>query len=348
MKNLISSVLMLLFSFKVYGATIYVPQDYTTIQAAIDNANDEDIISVASGTYNENIIIQTKNISVIGENQETTFIEGNTGPVVTIYSNVPRTAILSGFTITGGSGNNNNQGGGVFITSASPTLRNLTVKNNSAYYGAGIYINSYSDPLLDNLTIYNNNNGEGIFINNDSDPMLTNITIYGHTQSTGGGITVYNNSHPILARSIVWGNWSTELHLTQTSSIMVLDSNIEGGQSSSGDGTLYWGSGNTNGYPNFLNSGDENFGLQATSPCVGQTTSGNYTQTCGALNGIFVDIPGDCSFDGSTVDFSGECLAQTGDFGLVYNTGAVSGDVNLDGVLNLIDVINSIKMIVNP
>jgi parallel beta-helix repeat protein len=47
--------------------TITVPNDYESIQAAIDNATDEDKIVVKGGTYTDSILID-KAITLVGEN----------------------------------------------------------------------------------------------------------------------------------------------------------------------------------------------------------------------------------------------------------------------------------------
>jgi parallel beta-helix repeat protein len=69
------------------------------IQGLIDNASDGDIIFIPSGTYYEHIIIN-KSISLIGEDKNTTIIDGNysAGYVVWIVSNWVN---ISGFTIEG-------------------------------------------------------------------------------------------------------------------------------------------------------------------------------------------------------------------------------------------------------
>jgi parallel beta-helix repeat protein len=72
------------------GNTLYVggsgPGNYSKIQDAIDNASDGDTVFVYEGLYTENINIE-KSINLIGEDKESTIIDGDEkGDVVFIYS----------------------------------------------------------------------------------------------------------------------------------------------------------------------------------------------------------------------------------------------------------------------
>jgi parallel beta-helix repeat protein len=75
------------------GSILYVggggPGNYTTIQDAIDDSTNGDTVFVYddSSPYFENIVID-KSIELIGENKETTIIDGyNTGPVIWVLNN---------------------------------------------------------------------------------------------------------------------------------------------------------------------------------------------------------------------------------------------------------------------
>ena len=56
---------------------IAVPGEYPTIQLAIDNANDGDVIVIASGTYSENLTIGAgKALTLRGAGPTATILDG--------------------------------------------------------------------------------------------------------------------------------------------------------------------------------------------------------------------------------------------------------------------------------
>jgi parallel beta-helix repeat protein len=79
--------------------TIIVPDDYLTIQEAINNAVDGDAIYVRAGTYYENVVVN-KTIILIGESRENTIIDGKgVGKVLELTVDG---ILISNFTITNG------------------------------------------------------------------------------------------------------------------------------------------------------------------------------------------------------------------------------------------------------
>ena len=61
---------------KAQPKTVVVPDDFSSIQEAIDTASDGDTVYVKTGAYHENVRIN-KSISLIGENVDSTVIDGN-------------------------------------------------------------------------------------------------------------------------------------------------------------------------------------------------------------------------------------------------------------------------------
>ncbi len=73
---------------------------FRSIQAGINFSSNDDNVTVSAGSYVENINFNGKNIAVIGEDRETTIIDGNqNGEVVTFTGGVSTAALLDGFTL---------------------------------------------------------------------------------------------------------------------------------------------------------------------------------------------------------------------------------------------------------
>lgn len=78
------------------GSVIRVPEDYPTIQEAIDATSPESAIFVSSGVYFERLVIN-KTLSLVGEDKKTTVIDGEgEGTVVEIRAD---RVVLDGFTV---------------------------------------------------------------------------------------------------------------------------------------------------------------------------------------------------------------------------------------------------------
>ncbi len=147
---------------KISGVTYRVPQDYSTIQAAIDACSDGDTVLVSEGTYLENIRYKGKAIVVASlylvdgdtTHIENTIIDGSgstdpdSGSVVYFINGEDTTSVLCGLTIRGGYGTNKNWGiwsrfgGGVFCDSAGARLVRNYIKRNRIIgqlaYGGGL------------------------------------------------------------------------------------------------------------------------------------------------------------------------------------------------------------------
>jgi parallel beta-helix repeat protein len=132
---------------KTQSPTIIVPDDFPTIQDAINNATDGDTIFVRSGKYVENLIIN-KTISLVGEDKITTIIDGNhTGNVVRITRD---NVNIENFTVeNSGSENITDFNCGILVRTGS----NCTITDNvlqSNYCGIRIFLGSYNTSMLRN------------------------------------------------------------------------------------------------------------------------------------------------------------------------------------------------------
>ena len=130
-------------------ADILVPQDYATIQEAIDAATDGNTILVGPGEYPEAIDFGTKNLVLESSDGPETTIIGRYGTkisIVTIGGGQTIATELRGFTIWRGyrgtpvPGNPSSLvGGGIFVNESSPLIENCIFTDNKTAFGSGIY-----------------------------------------------------------------------------------------------------------------------------------------------------------------------------------------------------------------
>ncbi len=152
----------------IFGRLITVPQDYPSIQAAIDAASDYDTITVSPGTYPENIHFGGKNIILQSRDPTdlavvaATVIDGNqSGSVVTFAGTENETCVLSGFTIRNGKADYGaGICGGTWDQHTRATIRNNVVTANEAggveaRHGDGGGL-AYCDGLIENNAIAGN------------------------------------------------------------------------------------------------------------------------------------------------------------------------------------------------
>jgi len=174
---------------------------FSTIQAGIDAANDDDTVLVAAGTYVENVNINNNIILTSTSGPENTIIDGNdVQQVVQFGSSTTRDCFLEGFTITNGgnfSGNTDEGGGGIIVEGGSPTLNNLIIKGNTREYwsGGGIRIEEGGNPLIEGCIIkenYASDDGGGIDAWRASFE-LKNSTISNNASTFGQAISISTN-----------------------------------------------------------------------------------------------------------------------------------------------------------
>lgn len=142
--------------------TLYVsPTQYTTIQAAINAANSGDTIQVASGVYDESIILN-KSVSLIGENPSNTIIDSSgTGNNTILITTSTNNVKIEGFTIQ--KGNSSFQSVSLLIgRSKGHIIRNNIIRQSA--YGLTMLAN---DSYIVNNVIANNTD-VGIYLSSSN------------------------------------------------------------------------------------------------------------------------------------------------------------------------------------
>lgn len=183
-----------------------VPLDAATIQAGIDSAAAGDTVVVACGTYYEHAVTLKSGVTVRSETGQADCAIVDAGAQDRVFTATGLTgAVLKGFTIANGL---RSWGAGVHINGSSMTVENCLIRDNVAHWpgslgqGGGMEIESCS-PTLRNLTIVNNSGPEGaglaLFW---ASPALENCIV-----AFNDGVSAYcYDSSPSFACSDIHGN----------------------------------------------------------------------------------------------------------------------------------------------
>lgn len=222
--SLTSMVILPSFIVKAQTRTLVVPDQYPTIQGAINHANAGDTVYVKTGTYFETLVID-KPLTVIGQNRTNTIINANQAlvDIVTIRaSNVT----FTGFTVE-------NCGGYVNQPITQPSgivLENGEYCNISdnilAYipYGVGICIGnpatSSSHPSNGNTIEDNFITAGGLRINNAYNNLIARNIAY-------KGAEIYEGSNNnIIGNYFTTGNSSMGLEISASSNNTIVNNTI--------------------------------------------------------------------------------------------------------------------------
>jgi len=240
--------ILFIHCFILHGQIIHVPQDQATIQAAIDYSTDHDTILVAPGEYFENINFNGKNIVLCSDfvftrnfsDIQSTIINGSlpvhadTASCVLIVSGEDSTAVLQGFTITGGKGTRwedehganhwYTEGGGILIQYSSPTIKDNIITWNEAINipsgttsagGGGIRCGDGNPHIFNNIISYNKGRYGGGIVMNYSGALIKNNIIIGNSGGEdfgGGGLWfLYNGDKPLILENNTIVNNSSAL-----------------------------------------------------------------------------------------------------------------------------------------
>ncbi len=275
------------------AATLNVPAQYATIQAAINASLSGDTVVIGDGVYtgpgDVDVDFGGRGITVTSQN----------GPGATVIDcggssaanhrgfylhSYETNAVIRGLTIKngyedGGYGGafGGGSGGAIYNFGAGLTVQNCILKGNTAVGGSGGGLYNYtegSNPItLVNCVLTGNsaNYGGGLYAATVlSTITLTNCTLTGNSALAGhgGGVYSYNFGYPAnsgtirLTNDILYGDAGGECAFSGTA-IAASYCDIQGG---------YAGTSNLSADPLFVNTPTD-LHLLPASPCVGAGTS---------------------------------------------------------------------------
>lgn len=187
------------------SSVIRVLPGSVTIQAAINAANPGDTILVAPGTYYEHIVVN-KTLSLIGENKETTIIDGNRTDIVVkiTASNVN----FTGFTVRRSGQTWMNSG--IFLNFGSSNNKisdNIVTQN---YHG--IFLKSSAGHVISSNNI-SFNTGRGINLRSSSGNTICANSI----SQNDNGIELFDSTSNVITANTISDNGWAGIHLRQSS-----------------------------------------------------------------------------------------------------------------------------------
>jgi hypothetical protein len=282
---------VIFYASAMTATTLQVPGGYATIQEAIDAAqlhaffdsidvssNDPyaaqednglvggsiffegDTITVAAGTYVENLLIEGRMVHLMStDGTAETIIDGVQGGSCVTFRNAPG-ASIRGFTIENGS---EFRGGGINAEYSYVSIEDNLIRNNHATHGGGLSTYSISGSITRNLIINNDADGYGGGARmRGSDVVFANNTVWGNSAVSGAaGAYIASSAYPVI-NSIIWGNGDDTLQVYGDAEIVY-----------STLSSSWPGEGNLVGDPLFVDPDGGNFQLQEESPSIDAGTA---------------------------------------------------------------------------
>lgn len=251
---------VVLVSGAVWAKEIKVPDEFKTIQEALNATEPGDVILIAAGDYTENLLI-TKGVTLQGDGRDFVSIIGD-GAVPTVTISKAQNVVISGVTITNGRN-------GIEMADSSLMLSNAVLKRNirrglsaersivdikdsevaetqpdaEGFQGSGIRIADHSKVTITNVIVAGNAR-VGISITDSSEGTITTSkvqdTLPNASGAYGWGIDVSVNSKATIRENTVSGNTAVGIGIAENSQ-GVIESNQITDQKPDGSGIRGYG-----------------------------------------------------------------------------------------------------------
>jgi predicted outer membrane repeat protein len=199
-----------------------------TIGYALSQAGDTDTILITAGTYNENLEVSGKDLTIRGGYtiSDTEWVEG-TGETVVDGNGTDRVffihdsnSVLESLTITGGQAPSAQcWGSGVWVTNGDVAIRSSIITGNAGDCGgAGIEVNHDFGPAhltLESSTVSYNTSGEigGLHVwGGNASALVQDVTFVGNTAGySGGGIAVVHSASAVIVDTHLFSNTANDI-----------------------------------------------------------------------------------------------------------------------------------------
>jgi len=196
------------------GTTYFVPQDFPTIQAAINATVDGDSVVIQSGTYNEgfNTLGKRINVNGVGVNPPTIDGAGQGAPLIRVGASSGE-VFMSNMTIRNSDGI---LGGAILVeTGADVLFRNMSFLNNFAVAGGAITVSANANVRMRDCFFRDNrasSDGGALFALGGSDVNMAGCTLNSNEAGDdGGAISVFGGTLTLREGCVLDSN-EAEVH----------------------------------------------------------------------------------------------------------------------------------------
>ncbi len=148
-KILLGVIIVFYFSLiTVSASNVFVPENYTTIQQAVDNAEPGDTVIVAAGTYEENVEVD-KSLAIESINGSLNCVVRAKSTDSHVFKVTADYVSINGFSVTG---TTRFEKGGIYVEA-----NNCNITDNNVYDNAvGIFLSNASANKVKNNTVSRN------------------------------------------------------------------------------------------------------------------------------------------------------------------------------------------------
>ncbi len=218
---------------------------FDNIQDGVDAVNTSGTVNIYRGTYYENVIIE-RSMTLIGENEKTTFIDGDSaGSVLSILNSI---VSISGLKVqNSGSGLNH---AGIYVESSKVILTSLIIQDNQQGI---LLISAENSDIFFNRIINNVHSGIALEVNSNynwiAGNTISNNNIGIHLNiATGNEITHYNDGINEIWNKIDNNNYGIFLSVASENNNIYHNNFMENNQNAYDEGINFWDDGERGNY----------------------------------------------------------------------------------------------------
>jgi parallel beta-helix repeat protein len=176
--------------------TVYVPDDYLTIQAAVNASSSGDTIIVRDGTYLENVDVNKDHLTIHSQSGADSTIVRAANPDDHVFEIATDYVDISGFTADGATAYSK---AGIYLQNA----RNCSISGNIASNNTiGIYLDSSCSNNLSNNNASDNTIGIGLYYHSSNNVLASNTA-----DLNGVGIYLHRSGSNNLTNNTMSGNY---------------------------------------------------------------------------------------------------------------------------------------------